>query len=86
MMQQKTGGLNESKYEIVGSGTLTDDEEVMIPSLDRNIDILNFPDYNIRDEQTWSNTQTRRLAATERACIWGSVATDRQGGPSGDGQ
>ena len=40
-----------------GLGTLTDDEEVTIPSLDRNREILDFPDYDIRDEQTLSNTQ-----------------------------
>ena len=41
----------------VGSGTLTDDEEVTIPSLDTNREILDFPDNDICDEQTVSNTQ-----------------------------
>ena len=56
-MQQETGGWNESEDETVGSGTLTDDEEVTIPSLDRNREILDFPDNDIRDKQTLSNTQ-----------------------------
>ena len=43
MMQQETGGLKESEDETVGFGTLTDDEEVTIPSLDRNREILDFP-------------------------------------------
>ena len=54
-MQQEIGGLKESEDETVGSGTLTDEEEVMIPSLDRNRDIFVF--HHIRDEQTLSNTQ-----------------------------
>ena len=57
MMQQETSGLKESEDGTVGSGTLTDDEEVTIPSLDRNREILDFPDNDIRDEQTLSNTQ-----------------------------
>ena len=56
MMQQEIGGLKESEDETVGSGTLTDDEEVTIPSLDRNREILDN-DNDIRDEQTLSNTQ-----------------------------
>ena len=57
MMQQETGGLKESEDETFRFGTLTDDEEVTIPSLDRNREILDFPDYDILDEQTLSNTQ-----------------------------
>ena len=51
-MQQETGGLKESE-----PGTPTDDEEITIPSQDRNRKILDFPDNDIRDEQTLSNTQ-----------------------------
>ena len=38
-------------------GTPTDDEEVTIPSQDRNREVPDFPDIDIRDEQTLSNTQ-----------------------------
>ena len=56
-MQQEIGGLKEYEDETVGLGTLSDDEEVSIPSLDRNREILDFPDDDIRDERTLSNTQ-----------------------------
>ena len=55
MMQQETGDLKESEYGNVDFGTPTDDEEVTIPSQDRNEE--DFPDIDIRDEQTLSNTQ-----------------------------
>ena len=55
MMQQETGDLKDSGYGNVDFGTPTDDEEVTIPSQDRiNPD---FPDIDIRDEQTLSNAQ-----------------------------
>ena len=57
MMQQETGDLKESEYGNVDFGTPTDDEEVMIPSQDRNKEVPDFPDIDIRDEQTLSNTQ-----------------------------
>ena len=57
MMQQETGGLKESEDGTVDPGTPTDDEEITIPSQDRNRKILDFPDNDIRDEQTLSNTQ-----------------------------
>ena len=57
MMQQETGGLKESEDGTVEPETPTDDEEVTIPSQDRNRSILDFPDNDIRDEQTLSNTQ-----------------------------
>ena len=38
-------------------GTPTDDEEVTIPSHDRIKEVPDFPDIDIRDEQTLSNTQ-----------------------------
>ena len=44
-MQQETGDLKKS------------DEEVTIPPQDRNREIPDFPDIDIRDEQTLSNTQ-----------------------------
>ena len=37
--------------------TLTDDEEIMIPSQDKNREVHDIPDSDIRDEQTLSNTQ-----------------------------
>ena len=57
MMQQETGGLKESEDGTVEPGTPTDDEEITIPSQDRNKKILDFPDNDISDEQTMSNTQ-----------------------------
>ena len=43
MMQQETGDLKESEYGNVDFGTPTDDEEVTIPSQDRN----KVPDFRI---------------------------------------
>ena len=57
MMQQETGDLKESEYGNVDFGTPTDDEEATIPSQDRNKEVPDFPDIDIRDEQTFSNTQ-----------------------------
>ena len=57
MQQETEGDLKESEDGNVGSGTPTDDEEVMIPSQDRNREVPDFPDIDIRDEQTLSNTQ-----------------------------
>ena len=57
MMQQETGDLKESGYGNVDFGTLTDDQEVTIPSQDRNKEVPDFLDIDIRDEQTLSNTQ-----------------------------
>ena len=56
-MQQETGDLKESEYGNVDFGTPTDDEEVTIPSQDRNKEVPDFPDIDIHDEQTLSNTQ-----------------------------
>ena len=41
----------------MGTSTPTDDEEVTIPSQDRNKEVPDFPDIDIRDEHTLSNTQ-----------------------------
>ena len=49
--------MKESEYGNVDFGTPTHDEEVTIPSQDRNKEVPNFPDIDIRDEQTLSNTQ-----------------------------
>ena len=51
-MQQETGDLKESEDGNVEFGTPTDDEEVTIPSQDRNREVPDFPDIDIRDEQT----------------------------------
>ena len=56
-MQQETGELKESEDGNVEFGTPTDDEEVTIPSQDRNREVPDLPDSDIRDEQTLSNTQ-----------------------------
>ena len=57
MMQQEIGDLKEFEYGNVDFGTPTDDEEVTIPSQDRNKEVPDFPDIYIRDEQTLSNTR-----------------------------
>ena len=57
MMQQETGDLKESEDGNVKFGTPTDDEEVTIPSQDRNREVPDFPDFDIRDEQTLSSTE-----------------------------
>ena len=57
MMQQETGVQMESGYGNLDFGTPTDDEEVMIPPHDRIKEVPDFPDTDIRDEQTLSNTQ-----------------------------
>ena len=53
----ETGDLKESEDGNVEFGTPTDNEEVTIPSQDRNREVPDFPDIDIRDEQTLSNTQ-----------------------------
>ena len=73
-MQQETGGLKESEDGTVEPGTPTDDEEITIPSQDRNRTILDFPDNDIRDEQTLSNTQREDLLPNE-PCM--GLARDR---------
>ena len=57
MMQQETGDLKESEDGNVEFGTSTNDEEATIPSQDRNREVPDFPDIDIRDEQILSNTQ-----------------------------
>ena len=49
--------MKESEDGNVEFGTPTDDEEVTIPSQDRNREVPDFPDIDIRHEQTLSNTQ-----------------------------
>ena len=44
MMQQEAGDLKESGYGNVDIETPTDDEEVTIPSQDRNKEVPDFPD------------------------------------------
>ena len=57
MMQQETGDQKESGYGHLDFGTPTDDEEVYtIPSHDIIKEVPDFPDIDIRNEQTLSNT------------------------------
>ena len=56
MMQQETGDQKESGYGNLNYGTLKDDEEVMIPLHDRIKEVSDFPDTDIRNKQTLSNT------------------------------
>ena len=74
MMQQETGDL---KYGNVDIGSPTDDEEVMIPSQDRNKEVPDFPDIDIHDEQTLSNTQREDWLLPTEPPAWGSPVTDR---------
>ena len=84
---QETGGLRESEDRTVKSETPTDDEEVMIPSQDRNRKILDFSDNDIRDEQTLSNTQQEDwLLPNEPMHGARPRQTGRDRGPSGDRQ
>ena len=57
MMQQETGDQIESDHGNLDYGTPTDDEEVTIPPHDRIKEVPDFPDTDIRDKQTLSNTQ-----------------------------
>ena len=75
MMQQETGDLKESEYGNVDFGTPTDDEEVTIPLRDRNKEVPNFPDIDIRDEQTLSNTHEKTGCYQRSPCM--GLARDR---------
>ena len=57
MMQQETGDQKESGYGNLDAEIPTDDEEVTIPPHDRIKEVPDFPDSNVRDEQTLLNTQ-----------------------------
>ena len=57
MLQQETGEVKESEDGSVEFETPTDDEEITIPSQDKNREVPDIPDSEIRDEQTLSNTQ-----------------------------
>ena len=57
MLQQETGEVKLSEDGSVEFETPTDDEEIMIPSQDRNREVPDIPDFDIRDEQTLENTQ-----------------------------
>ena len=69
MMQQETGDLKESEYGNVDFGTPTDDEEVTIPSQDRNKEVPDVPDIDIRNEQTLSNTQREDWLLPTEPCM-----------------
>ena len=56
MMQQETGDRKESGYGNLDIEFPTDDEEVTIPPHGRIKEVPDFPDINIRDEQTLLNT------------------------------
>ena len=66
MLQQETGEVKLSEDGSVEFETLTDDEEITIPSQDRDREISDLRNVNIRDEQTLENTQREDwLLATE---------------------
>ena len=56
MLQQETGEVKESEDGSVEFETLTDDREITIPSQDKNREVPDIPDSDIR-EQTLLNTQ-----------------------------
>ena len=66
-MQQETGDQKESGYGNLDAEIPTDDEEVTIPPHDRIGKVPDFPDSDIRDEQTLLNTQREEdwLLSTE---------------------
>ena len=86
MMQQETGDLKESEYGNVDFGTPTDDEEVTIPSQDRNKEVPDFPDIDIRDEQTLSNTQREDWLLPTEPLHGARPRQTGRGAPSGDRQ
>ena len=57
MMQQETGDQKASGYGNWDVEIPTDDKEVTIPSHDRIKEVPDFPDIDIRDEQTLLDTQ-----------------------------
>ena len=57
MMQQETGDQVESGHRELDYGTPTDDEEITLPPHDRAMEVLDFPDTDIRDRQTLFDTQ-----------------------------
>ena len=57
MLQQETGEVKLSEDGSVEFETPTDDEEITIPSQDKNREVPDIPDSDIRDEQTLANTQ-----------------------------
>ena len=59
MLQQETGEVMESEDMSVEFETPTDDEEITIPSPDKYRKVPDIPDFDIRDEQTLSNTQRK---------------------------
>ena len=66
MLQQETDEVMESEDGSVEFETPTNDEEVTIPSQDKYKKVPDIPNYDIRDEQTLSNTQREdRLLPTE---------------------
>ena len=57
MTQQVTGDQMESGHGELDYGTPTDDEEVTLPPHDRDTEVPDFPDMDIRDTQTLLDTQ-----------------------------
>ena len=86
MLQQETGEVKLSEDVSVEFETPTDDEEITIPSQDRNRDVSELQDFDIRDEQTLENTQQEDwLLPTEpihgaRPQQTGSIHTAEGGG------
>ena len=57
MLQQKTNEVKLSEDGSVEFETLTDDEEITIPSQDRDREISDLRNVDMRDEQNLENTQ-----------------------------
>ena len=57
MLQQETGEVKLAEDGSVELETLADDEEITIPLQDRDKEISDLRNVDIRDEQTLENTQ-----------------------------
>ena len=57
MLQQETGQVKLCEDGSIDFETLTDDEEITIPSQDRDREISDLRNVDIHDEQTLENTQ-----------------------------
>ena len=75
MLQQETGEVKESEDGSVEFETPTDDKEITIPSQDKNREVPDIPDSDIRDKQTLSNTQREDWLLPTSPCM--GLARDR---------
>ena len=72
MEQQVTGDWIKTGHRKLGYIISTDDEEVTLPPHNRDMEVPDNLDTDIRDRQA-----TRRLATSDGTPSWGSPKTDR---------